>query len=188
MPKAVGWVQGAGRRPGYRVDVTKRRAPPVWGDEERLQQVLTNLLSNAMKFTPSGGRCRGAQPRTIALPMAAARYPIGDGSARSRQHLAAACRTPGWACRAEQPARSGIASTRPNSTNSRRYRRHRPGPDHRQEYRNCTAGRCGPAAPAPTGAAPSSFACRRRAEGRARPADEPAAEFYAPPAGGRRAP
>ena len=30
--------------------------PQVWGDDERLVQVLSNLLSNAVKHTPSGGR------------------------------------------------------------------------------------------------------------------------------------
>ncbi len=29
--------------------------PPVWGDPERLQEVLTNLVSNAVKYSPGGG-------------------------------------------------------------------------------------------------------------------------------------
>ena len=32
--------------------------PPVWGDEERLRQVFTNLVNNAIKYSPNGGSIR----------------------------------------------------------------------------------------------------------------------------------
>ena len=32
--------------------------PSIWGDEERLRQVFTNLLNNAIKYSPAGGAIR----------------------------------------------------------------------------------------------------------------------------------
>jgi signal transduction histidine kinase len=37
-----------------RLDV-EEALPEIWGDPERLLQVITNLTSNALKFTPRGG-------------------------------------------------------------------------------------------------------------------------------------
>ncbi len=35
-----------------------KELPTIWGDEERLRQVLTNLVSNAIKYSPQGGQIR----------------------------------------------------------------------------------------------------------------------------------
>jgi signal transduction histidine kinase len=53
---AVATTQPAADAKNVRIDVISAAdSAAVWGDPDRLQQIVWNLLSNAVKFTPRGG-------------------------------------------------------------------------------------------------------------------------------------
>jgi signal transduction histidine kinase len=64
IDRVVSEVESA--RPGRSLEVRTdipADLPPVWADRERVHQVLFNLLDNAFRFTPSGGRVAVAAAR-----------------------------------------------------------------------------------------------------------------------------
>jgi signal transduction histidine kinase len=54
--RAVQAAQPAAAEKGIALDLVADHPPAVLGDARRLSQVLDNLVSNAVKFTPDGGR------------------------------------------------------------------------------------------------------------------------------------
>jgi PAS domain S-box-containing protein len=63
LEKALDSVRPAAAVKGVRIEAMIKPSFPVKGDPDRLQQILWNLFSNAIRFTPQGGKMQVALER-----------------------------------------------------------------------------------------------------------------------------
>jgi signal transduction histidine kinase len=83
ITQCVRMVEDRAEQRGVNVSVEADDAlPPVWADERKVKQILINLLTNAVKFTPEGGRVV-VKPEDI--PLALSPFSQIDGS-YNREH------------------------------------------------------------------------------------------------------
>ncbi len=82
----VASLDDAASEAGIRLEVPTTQSTSVWGDKERLQQVLVNLVSNAIKFSPPDSTVciRVTSAGTGKLKIAV--HDEGPGVPRDEQH------------------------------------------------------------------------------------------------------
>lgn len=76
IQKVIGQFETAAAQKGVTLEISApENLPPLLLDPQRIQQVLVNLLDNALRYTPAGGRIRievvpGADERTVSISIA----------------------------------------------------------------------------------------------------------------------
>ena len=99
VESAVETVLPAAQAKGVRIQPLLQAEDPVLGDAPRLQQVVANLLENAVKFTPAGGRVQVSTRR----PNSQIELAVSDNGQGMSPELRAPCLRP------VSPGRSRLA-------------------------------------------------------------------------------
>jgi signal transduction histidine kinase len=90
VARAVDMFRGSAEQGGIRLEAPALPPAEVAGDERHLRQVVNNLLDNAVKFTPPGGRVSvelGLSPPAGRRPVEAVLWVADTGEGIPPEHL-----------------------------------------------------------------------------------------------------